>query len=361
LNVAGGYCNINNNCHTGNCSSYLFCQGGSFGDACENNNYQGCTDGYCDFNHLISSDTICQPERADGLSCTHLLMCINYCDYANNICISDHCQSSMTDGDETGMDCGGPTCPTCGLQQYCNSNSDCTSGNCALGSCASGATPNGQACTINNQCLSGICGTTTTNLCLALNGEACSSDHQECNSTYCDFFNLFGQGSVCQAKQVNGIACVVGNSCQSGICNIGYCMDASPLDSPCTINNACQSGWCSIVLTGKCVNTSCLTGTIDGLETGVDCGNSNITGCGLCPFQEGCQVNSDCWNNDCSANGHYCTNEIGGQCWSNYDCSSGMCNSAINTCVSDLCYNGVKDGNETDTDCGGVNCTACCT
>jgi hypothetical protein len=128
LNIAGAYCNINDNCYSGNCSSLHFCQGGSIGDACDASDYRGCKEGYCDINHIISSDTICQPLGADGLSCTNLLMCINYCNVNNNTCISDHCQSGITDGDEIGMDCGGPTCPACGIHQYCNSASDCTSG-----------------------------------------------------------------------------------------------------------------------------------------------------------------------------------------------------------------------------------------
>ena len=42
----------------------------------------------------------------------------------------------MQDGDETDIDCGGGTCPTCATGALCVGNVDCQSGVCAGGVCA---------------------------------------------------------------------------------------------------------------------------------------------------------------------------------------------------------------------------------
>ena len=40
------------------------------------------------------------------------------------------CSDGVKNGAETGVDCGGGTCPTCGTGGGCGSGSDCTSGVC---------------------------------------------------------------------------------------------------------------------------------------------------------------------------------------------------------------------------------------
>jgi hypothetical protein len=46
------------------------------------------------------------------------------------------CVDNKTDGDETDIDCGGPTCPKCGAGQICQVDGDCRGGSCAGGKCA---------------------------------------------------------------------------------------------------------------------------------------------------------------------------------------------------------------------------------
>jgi parallel beta-helix repeat protein len=45
------------------------------------------------------------------------------------------CVDGIQNGNETGIDCGGGTCPPCPNGQGCNSASDCLSGNCSGGLC----------------------------------------------------------------------------------------------------------------------------------------------------------------------------------------------------------------------------------
>ncbi len=46
------------------------------------------------------------------------------------------CVDKELDGDESDVDCGGKTCPKCGLGQKCAVGDDCGSGSCAAGVCA---------------------------------------------------------------------------------------------------------------------------------------------------------------------------------------------------------------------------------
>jgi hypothetical protein len=50
-------------------------------------------------------------------------------------CVSS-CTDGVRNGDETGVDCGGNTCPPCGLDVACVGRSDCASHSCVGGTCA---------------------------------------------------------------------------------------------------------------------------------------------------------------------------------------------------------------------------------
>ncbi len=81
----------------------------------------------------------------------------------------------------------------------------------------------------------------------------------------------------------------------------------------------------------KMVFTSCNDGVLDGRETDVDCGGPTCDPCG-----------------------------IGRICERNSDCESGSCEDGL--CFGDVpesCEDGLKNGSETDLDCGGEECTAC--
>lgn len=106
------------------------------------------------------------------------------CDGYDNNCngaIDENCPScddSILNGEETDIDCGGPSCPDCGVGFDCSTNSDCTSGVCTNQTCQASACSDGvqngtetdidcggscigcslgQNCTFGSDCTSGIC------------------------------------------------------------------------------------------------------------------------------------------------------------------------------------------------------------
>jgi hypothetical protein len=92
------------------------------------------------------------------------------------------------------------------------------------------------------------------------------------------------------------------------------------------------------------------------------CGTNNICSNGVCTpsaaptctdgVKNGNETDTDCGGPTCSA----CA--VSRQCLVGADCTSGNC--VGNICTVATCTDGVKNGNETDIDCGG-SCTAKCT
>jgi len=99
----------------------------------------------------------------------------------------------------------------------------------------------------------------------------------------------------------------------------------------CSVGTDCASGTCSGG--GVCVDPTCLDGKQDGTETAVDCGGLQ---CAPCTGGQGCSVGTDCTSGVCTAGS-----------------GSGP------TCLPGSCTDGIKDGAETDVDCGGPGCAPC--
>jgi plastocyanin len=99
------------------------------------------------------------------------------------------CTDTMSNGDETGVDCGGPTCPTCANGQACETNGDCSNDSCVSMICAdptcTDLVKNGDETDVD-------CGGTCTTKCGV--GEGCLGDG-DCTGQMC-------VGNVC--VQVNG-------------------------------------------------------------------------------------------------------------------------------------------------------------
>jgi hypothetical protein len=126
------------------------------------------------------------------------------------------------------------------------------------------------------------------------------------------------------------------NPCIVDNCSQGTTVKAESLGAPCQRDGA--TGFCDGKLRcaqcymdsqcgamvcgdGYCVSQQCANGTLDGDETGIDCGGS----CAPCPDGQACLGFSDCRSRNCD----------------------------MNVCFSD-CTDGVQNGDETDTDCGGT-------
>src|SRR5258707_6802 len=84
------------------------------------------------------------------------------------------------------------------------------------------------------------------------------------------------------------------------------------------------------------VSNSCLDGVLDGTESDVDCGGAV---CALCGEGRHCVVNADCSGGTCAV--------VGGQ---------RICQVAP---PGPTCTDGIKNGVETDVDCGGNVCSPC--
>jgi hypothetical protein len=96
-----------------------------------------CTDGVRDGNE---SDVDC------GGSCTPCgvgRVCNGPADCATQLCVNNVCAQTtggscndfVLNGSETDVDCGGGTCPACGIGRRCVGNSDCASQDCSGGRC----------------------------------------------------------------------------------------------------------------------------------------------------------------------------------------------------------------------------------
>lgn len=174
------------------------------------------------------------------------------------------------------------------------------------------------------------------------------------------------------------------------------------------IRNGQESGAIDVQGGSDVFGGACTNGKFDGgFETGLDCGGS----CAPCKDSFGCKQDSDCLNdrcekqviyssgrcialgtsyrcedsNDldscvqkaCGANG--CDKDVicanlpeGGfcdvfytECQSDANCSSGACSDRMpvyaetGVCKAEICSDGVKNNDETATDCGGTTCGPC--
>jgi hypothetical protein len=165
------------------------------------------------------------------------------------------------------------------------------------------------ACDAGDQCPSGVC---LANVCQA---PTCDDRVANGSETALDC----GGGS-CPGCPV-GAACFLGTDCAAGGCSGGICQPT------CTSGAECPSGVCS---GGYCRVPNCADGVQNGSETDLDCGGPAPT-CLRCADGEGCGAASDC--------------------------SSGVC--AGGACQVPTCSDGVRNGSETDVDCGGPGCPDC--
>ena len=108
--------------------------------------------------------------------------CVTGSDCASNVCVSNicvaaQCTDTVQNGAETDVDCGGGSCPPCGLGEKCGGDTDCVSLSCISAHCASSCTDgekggsetdvdcggscpdcaSGKACSVNGDCQSNRC------------------------------------------------------------------------------------------------------------------------------------------------------------------------------------------------------------
>jgi hypothetical protein len=77
--------------------------------------------------------TVCDAGGA-CVQCLSDADCAGTC--TGGVCGGPFCTDAMKDWDETDVDCGGPSCPPCGLGKVCAAGADCGSGICSGSVCA---------------------------------------------------------------------------------------------------------------------------------------------------------------------------------------------------------------------------------
>ena len=349
----------------------------------------------------------------DGRHCEADGDCLSgACAVDDGICLSQTCADLVHNGNESDVDCGGPLCLPCEAGRHCHNGSDCMSGlcideTCLATNCADGIMNKnetdvdcggrqcrpcapGRSCKSNQDCTSGAC-SEELGRCLA---ESCFDGALNGNETDVDC-----GGNNCERCE-GGAMCFTGADCLSGLCDAATsrCVDASCMDGElngdetdvdcggpvcttcgtglnCLTDTDCTSAVCDEI----CRPATCRNHRIDGNETGIDCGGGE---CPACAAGEPCKSESDCESNICDGEkciagscmdgrlggnesdidcgGAFCPAcNIGQRCKVDEDCLSLTCDIEEAVCVAATCTNGIRDGEETDIDCGGSACGAC--
>ena len=338
------------------------------------------------------------------------------CDATSGLCVAASCSDKVKNSDETDVDCGGASCPKCLDAQKCKANKDCTSGVCINNTCkkptCADLTLNGdetdvdcggstcpmcldtKKCKTAGDCLSGVCDA-TSGLCLA---PTCGDKVKNSDETDVDC-----GGSTCP-KCADKKGCKAAADCLSGVCDATSGLCAAPSCTDNTLNGDetdtdcggstcpacaaskkcknsadCQSGVCDAT-SGLCLAPTCGDKVKNGDETDADCGGST---CPKCADKKGCKSAADCLSGVCDATSGQCaapkcTDKVkngsesdmdcggtcpacadGKTCTKATDCSSGVCDATSGLCLAPTCGDKVKNGVETDVDCGGATCPAC--
>ena len=308
-----------------------------------------------------------------GLDCdaTKGLTCQNgYCRGTDGGAISGNCTNDRLDGLESDIDCGGTTCPKCSSGARCLARGDCGLPLVCLALVCQMPASGCSDSLKNNRETDIDCGGTDCNGCGI--GRRClvegdCSGGLLCSAGFCKGIpgcqnnakdglesDIDCGGTSCAACQV-GKACNRASDCTSGICSSGSCQPSQ--SSPCT------------------------NGAKDANESDIDCGGSS--GCPLCPLGRHCLVTTDCLSALCQSNACFswpaqCSNSVkdnletdidcggpcpgcadGRACLTASDCITQSC--TVQICGAQAgpsCTDGIKNGIETDVDCGG-SCAGC--
>jgi hypothetical protein len=163
--------------------------------------------------------------------------------------------------------------------------------------------------------------------------------------------------AVCHATECDGAGNVVAaldpgnappssNPCMQGVCG----RDGSPVLVPVAAGTACTSAAGGVLC--------------DGLGLCVQCLTTASCGGGQACVQHTC-ASPSCANHvrdgdesdvDCGGSCPACA--LGRRCSSRRDCASNTCDPAMRRCIPDPCHDGVRNGDETDVDCGN-SCPPC--
>jgi hypothetical protein len=289
------------------------------------------TSGKKDTGGFVSHDAGADCGGRTGNPCGDGAMCTMPSDCQSMLCTSGVCTAppvtctdGMKDGMETDVDCGGPVCPACGTNKDCAQPTDCVSLVCTGGTCQAATDSDG----VKNDSETDIdCGG-------ALQGDGTA--------------NPASDGAPACAP---GKVCVLASDCTEGVCSGTPVAsgDGGVSDASAGATDAADAGG-----TLYCQPASPSDGVQNDSETDVDCGGATLAngmpntasdGAPACGHGQMCLLGTDCTSGVCNTN-----TDMGGP---PIDCPAG---SAAGACLCQLpsATDGVKNGGETDVDCGGA-------
>ncbi len=159
------------------------------------------------------------------------------------------------------------------------------------------------------------------------------------------------------------------------LCGVGAEVTACEDGQACELDKDCRSVYCEGTTCAPPGATSHSDGRINGGETGIDCGGS-VKATALCQNGQGCADSTDCVGTCigglCGPISHTdgkknldesdvdCGGTTAGKCLDgkacalDVECVTGYCPTESKRCVTPRYDDGVKNGSESDVDCGGL-------
>jgi hypothetical protein len=382
---------------------------------------RACAEGSCTV-ESTAAETPCDDSAADGKFCDGMGACtyeclgdpdcptasnptFTTCDVANHVCVPAACQNDTFDGDETDVDCGGPTCGPCATNDAacsggtcaCGADTDCVSSFCSGNVCSDCTTH--ADCDVNQHCDLNAPVTSKNCIADAAPGQPCPTyGNNECVGGHC--VNEGPAGNICCNTACTGLceACVMSKTnAADGTCTLIPQMtdpdnECNQSDANCTGQNCsgsanfCQPRPNNIVCraaAGQCDMAENCTGTV-----GLGCPNDLKAMGGACDDLLFCngpdtcdngggncivhvgdpclplnQTNSDC-SESCDENANSCTGNDpnGTNCSDGLACSTGEDCNNVGQCVgaTTVCGDGIDCGTlEACDDFNNQSCGSC--
>ncbi|MCG3172124.1 MAG: hypothetical protein GMKNLPBB_00269 [Myxococcota bacterium] len=378
-----------------------------------------CTvDAHCVSTHYCNGGS-CDPKQSNGAVCASGAECTSgncvdgfCCDLAcNGLC--EACSAVKTGapngqcaavptGQDPDSECADDGAASCLRDGFCNGGGACrlyaNGVECVQNSCTGAQNEtlvNADTCNGSGTCMDNSTTSCAPFKCTGAPGSAscastCVLDSDCVSSHYCDGAN------ICQPKKAQGVACSLGNECQSNSCADGFCCD-SPCNGFCEACSMAKSGapngQCAAVPSGQDPDSECVDqgaascandGYCDGAGScrmyanGTICQQNSCTGAEneTLVNTDQCNGSGTCVDNNTTSCAPYkCTGAPGSaacanSCVDDSDCVSGYYCDGANTCqpkkaqgvvcsLGNECQSSFcTDGVCCDSACGGL-CKAC--
>jgi formylglycine-generating enzyme required for sulfatase activity len=237
-------------------------------------------------------------------------------DCQSRVCTNGTCQApsskdGVKNGDETDVDCGGAGAdvPRCGTGKGCAVGGDCTTGVCTNGVCGQPGIDGIK----NNSETDVDCGGPGEGVPRCATGKHCE-ENGDCQSKICK-----ADKTCAPASPTDGVK----NGDETDVDCGGGAAPKCDVGKGCKAGGDCASNVCKDT---KCVTPGANDGVKNGTETDIDCGGPD-------PGTPRCLP--------------------GKSCLEGADCDSLVCDPATKKCKAPSPTDGVKNGGETDVDCGG--------